>query len=67
MSADEIHNLGLSEVARIRAEMEKIKEQVGFIGDLKAFFDDVRTNKDLMPFSTPEEIIANFNKMHATM
>ena len=67
MSADEIHNLGLSEVARIRSEMEKIKDQVGFKGDLKAFFDDVRSNKALMPFSTPEEIIANFNKMHATM
>ncbi len=67
MSADEIHNLGLSEVARIRAEMEKIKEQVGFKGNLKAFFDYVRNSKELMPFSTPEEIIANFNKMHATM
>ena len=67
MSADEIHNLGLSEVARIRAEMEKIKKQVGFKGDLKAFFDHVRSSKELMPFSTPEEIIANFNKMHATM
>lgn len=67
MSADEIHNLGLSEVARIRSEMEKIKEQVGFKGDLKAFFDYVRTSKELMPFSTPEEVIANFNKMHATM
>lgn len=67
MSADEIHNLGLSEVARIRSEMEKIKEQVGFKGDLKAFFDHVRNSKELMPFSTPEEVIANFNKMHATM
>ncbi len=67
MSADEIHNLGLSEVARIRSEMEKIKEQVGFKGDLKAFFDYVRNSKELMPFTTPEEVIANFNKMHATM
>lgn len=67
MSANEIHQLGLSEVARIRDEMEKIKKQVGFKGDLKAFFDYVRTNKDLMPFNTPEAIIANFNKMHTTM
>lgn len=67
MSADEIHNLGLSEVARIRTEMEKVKEQVGFKGDLKAFFDDVRTNKKLMPYTTPEEIIANFNAMHETI
>ncbi len=67
MTADEIHNLGLSEVARIRTEMEKVKEQVGFKGDLKAFFDDVRTNKKLMPYSTPEEIISNFNAMHETI
>lgn len=67
MTADEIHNLGLSEVARIRGEMEKIKKEVGFNGDLKAFFDHVRTSKDLMPFQTPEEVIANFNKIHATM
>lgn len=67
MSANEIHKLGLSEVARIRTEMEKVKEQVGFKGDLKAFFDDVRTNKKLMPYSTPEEIIANFNAMHETI
>ncbi len=67
MTADEIHNLGLSEVARIRKEMEKVKEQVGFKGNLKAFFDDVRTNKKLMPYSTPEEIIANFEAMHETI
>jgi len=67
MSADEIHNLGLSEVARIRGEMEKIKEQVGFKGDLKAFFDYVRSNKELMPFDKPEQVIANFNEIHDTM
>ncbi len=67
MTADQIHQLGLSEVARIRSEMEKIKEQVGFKGDLKAFFDFVRNSKEQMPFSTPEEIIANFNKIHETM
>ena len=67
MSANEIHELGLSEVARIRSAMEKVKEQVGFKGDLKAFFDHVRSSKDLMPFTTPEQVIANFNKMHETM
>jgi uncharacterized protein (DUF885 family) len=39
MSADEIHQLGLSEVTRLRSEMERIKDQVGFKGDLNAFFD----------------------------
>ena len=38
MPADEIHRLGLAEVARIRGEMLAVKEQVGFNGDLDAFF-----------------------------
>ena len=38
MSVDEIHQIGLSEVARILSEMDKVREKVGFKGDLKAFF-----------------------------
>ena len=67
MTADEIHNLGLKEVERISAEMEKVKEQVGFEGDLKAFFNHVRTNKELMPFSDPQEVIDNFNAIYDSM
>ncbi|WP_420601609.1 DUF885 domain-containing protein [Flagellimonas sp.] len=67
MTAAEIHELGLSEVARIRSEMEKIKEQVGFEGDLKAFFDYVRSNKELMPFTDPQQVIDNFNAIHNRM
>lgn len=67
MTPDEIHNLGLSEVARIESEMEKVKDQVGFNGDLKAFFDHVRTRKELMPFTKPEQVIANFEEMHERM
>jgi uncharacterized protein (DUF885 family) len=43
MTADEIHQLGLSEVARIRGEMDKIREQVGFKGTLEEFFVFMRT------------------------
>lgn len=39
MSADEIHQLGLDEVARLRGEMEAVKNEVGFDGDLTAFFE----------------------------
>lgn len=67
MTADEIHQLGLSEVARISSEMEKIKTQVGFTGTLKDFFNDVRTNKKLMPYSNPEDVITNFNSIHERM
>ncbi len=67
MTADEIHNLGLAEVARIRSEMEEVKQQVGFEGDLKAFFDHVRSNPDLMPFTDPQQVIDNFNAIHDRM
>lgn len=38
MTADEIHEYGLAEVARIQSEMEAIKESVGFEGTLQEFF-----------------------------
>ena len=45
MTADEIHQLGLSEVARIQAEMEKVKDEAGFKGTLQQFFAFMRTDK----------------------
>lgn len=41
----QVHQIGLDEVARIRAEMEAIKAKVGFAGDLQAFFTHVREAK----------------------
>src|SRR6186713_296364 len=67
LSPDEIFKTGQSEVARIRHEMEKIKDQVGFKGNLKAFFEYVNTNKKFMPYKTPEEVIAGFNAIHEKM
>ncbi|WP_136668566.1 DUF885 family protein [Flavobacterium sp. H122] len=61
---EEIHELGLSEVARLKSEMEKVKEQVGFKGTIVEFFDYVRNKKELMPFKKPEEVIANFEAIH---
>ena len=67
MTADEIHTLGLSEVARILSEMEKVKKEVGFKGTIKEFFNEVRTKKELMPYSTPKEILDHFNAIHEKM
>ncbi len=64
---EEIHALGLKEVARIKAEMEKVKDQVGFKGTINEFFEHVRTKPELMSFKTPEEVIANFEKIHQTI
>lgn len=46
MTADEIHELGLSEVARLRGEMEAIQAKVGFEGTLQEFFSELRESKD---------------------
>ena len=67
MSADEIHELGKSEVQRILSEMETVKNEIGFEGDLKAFFNHVRQRKDQIPFSKPAEVIANFNDIQKRM
>lgn len=67
MTANEIHELGLQEVARILGEMEKVKAEVGYTGDLKSFFDHVRNKPELMPFTEPEQVIANFNAIHERM
>lgn len=46
LTADEIHEIGLAEVARIRGEMETIKDEFGFDGTLPEFFAFLRDNKD---------------------
>jgi len=58
LSADEIHALGLREVARIQSEMRKIMQNVGFKGSLRQFFDDARTNPKFF-YSTRAEYLAD--------
>lgn len=60
---DEIYETGLSEVKRIRAEMEKTKDAVGFKGDLKSFFAYINTDKKFTPYKTPAEIIEAFQSI----
>ncbi|MEB8330200.1 DUF885 domain-containing protein [Flavobacteriaceae bacterium KMM 6897] len=54
LTADEIHEIGLKEVARIKEEMMAIKEKVGFEGDLNAFFKFVNTDKQFFFPNTDE-------------
>jgi uncharacterized protein (DUF885 family) len=46
LTSDEIHEIGLNEVARIKQEMETIKSQVGFEGNLNEFFSYVKSEPD---------------------
>jgi len=67
LASDTIYKIGIKEVGRITNEMEKIKEQVGYKGDLISFFDFVRKNKQLMPYKTPEDIINHFRDIQKTV
>ena len=58
---EEINKIGLQQVAMLRAEMEKVKTQLGFKGSLEEFLLSLKTDKKAMPFKTPEEVIAAFN------
>ena len=51
LTADYLHDLGLSEVARIKNGLEEIKAEVGFTGTLNEFFDYVRTDAKFKPES----------------
>ena len=66
-SADEIYQTGLSEVKRIKTEMEKTKDAVGFKGELKAFFEHMRTDPKFTPFKEPAEVLAAFETIHKKM
>lgn len=67
LTAEQIFDIGEKEVARITAEMEKVKDEVGFKGDLKAFLKQINTDKKLMPFTKPEQVLENFQKIHDRM
>lgn len=54
LSAEEIHAIGLAEVARLRGEMEAIRTKVGFTGDLQAFFKELRDSKDNPRYYYPD-------------
>lgn len=62
LGADEIHTIGLEEVARIRAEMEKIKLEVAFDGTLQDFFAHLRTDPQFTA-ATPEALLQAYENV----
>ncbi len=67
LTAEQIFDIGEKEVARILTEMEKVKNEAGYKGDLKSFFTYVRENKKLMPYTTPEQVLANYQNIYDRM
>ena len=62
MTPDEIHQIGLDEVARIHGEMQNVMDEVGFEGDLKEFFEYVNTDPQFF-FDEPEQLIQGYRDM----
>ena len=62
MTPEEIHQVGLDEVARIHGEMRKVMEEVGFEGDLEEFFEFVNTDPQFF-FDEPEQLIQGYRDM----
>lgn len=64
LSADQIHTLGLQEVARIRAEMEQVKSQVGFKGSLSEFFKFLQEDPQFY-FEDEESLLNGYRALKA--
>ncbi len=64
MSAEEIHRIGLDEVARIRHDMLAIKDRVGFNGTLKEFFGHLRTDPQFK-FASKQALLDGYNAIRA--
>ena len=62
MTPEEIHQVGLDEVARIHSEMHSVMEEVGFEGDLKEFFEYMNTDPQFF-FDEPEQLIQGYRDM----
>lgn len=67
LTADEIHQIGLENVERIHKAMMAIKDQVGFDGDLNAFFDFMRSDPQFYYPNTDEGRAAYLNEAKAAV
>jgi uncharacterized protein (DUF885 family) len=60
-----IYATGLSEVARIKAQMDSVRIAVGIDGDLKSFFTYMKTDPKFKPFKKPEEVLNAYRSILA--
>ncbi|MGB3586216.1 MAG: DUF885 domain-containing protein [Tunicatimonas sp.] len=62
LSAQEIHEIGLSEVARIREAMQQIIDEVAFSGDMQAFNEFLKTDPQFY-YDTPEALLTGYREI----
>lgn len=61
LTPDSIYRLGLREVQRIEAEMNRVKESTGFMDSLPAFFKFLNTDRQFFPFRNPQQVLDSFS------
>ena len=66
LTPEQIHQIGLDEVARIQGQMAEVMKAVGFDGDLKAFFEYLNTDPGFY-FEKEDELIAGYNALRARL
>ena len=64
LTTEEVHELGLAEVARLRVKMERMRQQLSHTGDLASFFDALRADP-AQQFVDPEELLAGYRAIEA--
>ncbi|HTE43144.1 MAG TPA: DUF885 domain-containing protein [Steroidobacteraceae bacterium] len=62
LTPEQIHDIGLKEMARIQTEMERVKTTTGFKGTLKEYIAQLRVDPQFQ-FKKPEELIAGYNAL----
>lgn len=64
LTPEEVHELGLAEVARLRAKMDRMRQQLGHAGDLGSFLDALRADP-AQQYADPEELLAGYRAIEA--
>jgi len=67
LSPDSIYQLGLKEVARLHAEMDKVKQEVGFHGTLSEFFSSINADPQFYPFTEANQVLDSFAAIQSIM
>jgi uncharacterized protein (DUF885 family) len=65
-SPDEIHEIGLREVERLRAEMDRVREQLAYAGDLDEFLNSL-SDVEALHFTSEEDVLETYRRMKPTV
>jgi len=64
LTPDEVHEMGLREVERLRKEMQRVARQLGHEGELRAFLDRLRADPE-QHYEEPEELLAGYRALRS--